>query len=283
MSNVFDQLSGIHDNPEMGGIFKKLKKAAKKVARKVRKVTSKIGRKVLPSSIRKLGRKIDKSGLGKIAAGVALAFVGGPAIMAGVGKAGGLASKGLSVAKGAIGSVKVGSAAKILGSAGKLTSTAVKAYGGITAAQSAIAQAQGQLPAQASLPQNDVAYQQAMAEAETARALSAAMGSNSFFRDAVAQLRSQGYSDAAILEHWVESRTYYENAVAQATKAVYPQAKLQYEAAGAPPALAADLATAESFQIANQEVQKVQKEVTNKGMSSALLPVGLIAALTLIK
>lgn len=250
-NNVFDQLSGIHDGPDGLGFLKKLKKGIKSAIKSVRKVTSKIAQKTLPSSVRKIGRKIDKSGLGKVAAGVALAFVGGPAIMAGLKGAGGIAASAAGKA-GAL--IKGGVAAAKTASGVVATVSQIKGGGGDA----------------------DAAQAEALRQAQISADLARAAGSNSAFQQAVAELRSQGYTDEAILNHWIESRTYYEQAVEAATRAVYPQAVQQYQAAGYPNDMAIAYGAQDALNIAETEVKQVQNKASGGGL---LIPAGIILAL----
>lgn len=254
MPNVFDQLNGLEDGYEenLGGLFSKIKKRLKKTVKKVRNITSKVGKKVLPSSIRKLGRKLDKSGITKLAAGAALFMVGGPAIAAGLkgSKIAAIAGKAVGAAKAGIGTIKVGSAAGAIKTGAKLYATSQ----GIKMQQ---AQANAQIQAQ------EQAAAQAQYDAKVSLELSKAMGASPEFEAAVAQLRAQGYSDDAILQHWVESKSYYQAAVPQVAKTIYPQVLNVAQQSGFTGQDAADLAYSESFKIADQEVKKTQSNASN--------------------
>lgn len=98
----------------------------KKIARSVKKVTSKVASKVLPSSVREVGRKIDRTGINKVAMAVAGAVVAGPALLAGAGKVAGAAKVAGSAIATAAGAAAP-TAAKLASSAGTIATTAGKA------------------------------------------------------------------------------------------------------------------------------------------------------------
>lgn len=251
-NNVFDQLSGIHDGPDGLGFLKKLKKGIKSAVKSIKKVRSKIAHKILPNSVIKLGKKVDKAGLTKIAAGVALAFVGGPAIMAGLKGAGGIA-------------------ASAAGKAGALIKGGVAAAKTASGVVATVSQIKGGAGGDA-----DAAQAEALRQAQISAEVAKAAGANQAFQQAVAQLRSQGYSDEEILNHWIESRTYYEQAVEAATRAVYPQAVQQYQAAGYPNDMAIAYGAQDALNIAETEVKQVQNQASGGGL---LIPAGIILAL----
>ena len=266
--NLFDQLSGIDGPQSMSGPFSFIEKGIKKAVKSVRKVTSKIAKKVLPSKIREIGRKLDKSGFNKIVGGIALAMVGVPAL----GGAGGIAAKGASIASKGLSIAKsgIGVAAKVGAAVAKSSIVKTVATTAVTTAANAAIQAK-QMEAQAAV---EASQQAAVKAAQTAQQLNSAMAQNTAFRDAVSQLRSEGYSDDEILQHWLESRTYYDAAVAQATQTVYPQVLQQVEAMGVPHSEAQDIATMESYNIAQKGVNQVKNELSGK---SLLLPLGILA------
>lgn len=254
--NVFDELNGYYDggDAELHGLFKKLKKAVKSGVKSVRKVTSKIAKKTLPSEIRRIGRDIDKSGITKIAAGAALMMVGIPAIggLGGIGaKAAGIAAKGLTTVKSAVGGLKLASV--------------VKGASGAMSVASAAQKYKAQKVAQQAAAETQAATKQAIDFSE-------AVGASPEFAQALHRLRAEGYSDEQILQHWKESKSYYLAAVTQTADVVRPQIFSQAVSAGMPINYATQFADEEALNIAKTEVSKVQ--------SAANLPlmVGLAAA-----
>lgn len=262
--NLFDELNGM-ENGQLDGFFSD---AAKKVRKKTRKVRKAV-KKITPKPLRKIhdkieaeGRRMDRSGLTKklaiAAAGVGLAFVGGPAIMAGMKSAGGIVAKGAGLAKAGI-----ASAAK--GAAWTTTAGTVAKEGLKYKAQKDQAKA---------MEQQEQAYaaQQAEAEEEAAEGLAAAMGETPEFREVVQRLRSEGYSDQEILQHWVESKTYYQNAVAAATDVVQPQIKQDYVHQGYNLEDAEDHSLVEAHEIATRGVDEAKKEIKKGDMSKLIIP-----------
>lgn len=235
MRNLFDQLDGHHE-AQMHGLFSKLKKAVKKVGRKIDKARKKIG------------RKLDKSGFNKLAAGVALAVVGGPAIV-------GAVSKGGAAIKAA------GIGAKGL----KLATTASKALAVANTVKGATKSSA------------KVGRDQTMHNVYVAQQLGEAMGQSPKFKEAVERYRMEGYSDEQILQHWIESKSFYQNAVPAVQKAIMPQMVQQIQAQnpGIPPKLARDVALVESAETADKAVKDLQSGQIIK----TLLPIGLIASL----
>ena len=239
MQNLFDQLDGHHE-AQMHGLFSKLKKAVKKVGRKIDKARKKIG------------RKLDKSGFNKLAAGVGLAIVGGPAIVGAISKGGAAAKAAALGAKGI----------KIAGTASK-TIAAVNAVKGATKSGA------------------KVGRDQTMHNVYIAQQLGEAMGQSPKFKEAVERYRMQGYTDEQILQHWIESKSFYQNAVPAVQKAIMPQMvqQIQTQNPGIPPKLANDVALIESTETAENAVKGLQNEQTLK----TLLPIGLIASLLLLR
>lgn len=247
--NLFDELNGIEEEgTELNGFFKKLKKKVKSAVKSVRNVTSKVGRKVLPSAVRKVGRQLDKAGITKIAAGAALMFVGGPAIAAGLKgtKLASLGAKGLSLAKSAASAVKLKSVA-----------------GGVKTAAGLIGSANAYKSKQQQAAQAQQAEQVAQQKVNYAGQLAVAAGESPEFAQAVAQFRAQGYSDEQILQHWIESKSYYLAAVPEVAQTVYPQVKQTVLQNGFTGDTANELALQESYRIADEEVKKVQSNATN--------------------
>ena len=263
MNNLFDELNGIHlddDDPQMDGLFSSIKKRLKKTVRSVKKITSKVSRKVLPSSIRRIGRKIDKAGIGKIAAGAALLMVGVPAVAAGLKgtKLASIASSGFKAVKG-IKTVKLASGASSLISAGAAARSALTqgAQMGPQTTQQILAERQGN----------------SFAAIEVAKAI----GQSPKFAEAVKQFRAQGYSDTAILEHWIQSKSFYLAAVPKVAQTIYPEVRQQVEQAGYSGRTARELAYAESYRVADQETKKVQASA-----GTNMTPILLTGALALL-
>lgn len=261
MSNLFDELNGLNVDQNLDGLLSKVARKVRKATRKVRKAARKITPKPLRKVMNKLeaeGRRMDRKGLTKklaiVAAGVGLAFVGGPAIIAGLKGAGGIAAKGVGLAAKGIGAAK--------GVIGATTvSNVVK-----TGMQYKAAKDQMKM-------EDAMATQQAQEELAATRGLTQAIGQTPEFRQVVDELRSQGYSDTEILQHWVESKTYYQSAVAQATQTVYPQIKQSYVDYGMSEDDADTYATVEAHKIATQAVDEVKSKVTGGNL---LLPAALL-------
>lgn len=91
--NRFDE--GLAGCDLSGNIFKSIGKSVKKAVKSVRKVTSKIAHKVLPKKVREIGKKLDKLGITKLAAGAALMIVNPLAGSKLIGLAGKVAGKSL--------------------------------------------------------------------------------------------------------------------------------------------------------------------------------------------
>lgn len=262
MNNLFDQLAGFDDEPDgMGGWLSKINKKIKKVVKPVREAAKKITPKPLRKIITKVeaeGRRMEDSGLTKklaiAAAGAATIWFGGPAIMAGLKTVG----AGLGTAAGATKTALIG-AGKIVAGAGGTINT-VKSM-----TQSAPQQSQ----------QEAALYNESLANLKVAQGLATAMGQSPEFKQAVGQLRAQGYSDQEILAHWVESKSFYLNAVESAQATVFPQVYDNYVSQGMSPSQAHDYATVESYEIAKVGVDEVKKQASG----SIVLPVAALATL----
>jgi hypothetical protein len=180
IDNFFDA-SAVQGGGDIGFLKKALKKvekgvrtAVKSTAGRMRKISSPIAKKTLPSKVREVGRDLDKKGITKIAAGIALSFVNPGA--------GGMLVK-----------AAIGQAAKAAVASGAKDYATVKAQ-------------------EAGLRQS----------AQIAAELGAAQKELPYFQDVVAQLRGEGYTDAEILAHWVESKSYYQQASEMAAQSVQP-------------------------------------------------------------
>ncbi len=233
--NVFDQLNGYDESDELNGLFSKLEKKIKKGFRSVNKIRSKVASKILPSKVREIGRKIDKAGVNKLAAGIALTMIGIPALGAIGGQVGAVAAKGFGLAKGAIGGIKVGG----------LVKTATTVYS--TTNKLKLDKAK-----------QNIIIAQTKANANKSLELSRAIGDSPQFAQAVQSLRAQGYDDEAILNHWRESKSYYAAAVPEVARTVYPQIYGAAVESGLPENLARDYAKVESLDVAKKEVKKAQ-------------------------
>lgn len=269
MHNLFDELNGLYsddENNELNGLFKKLKKAVKSGVKSVIKVKSKIAKKTLPSEIRRVGRKLDKAGVTKIAAAAALMVVGGPAIMAGLKGGIGIAAKSVGFVKSAVGATKLASIASTVKTGAGIVSTAT----GLMSQKQA---------ANAKIQMENNAAEEAIRNAQVGSNLAAAIGKSPEFAQAVAQFRAQGYSDEQILRHWVESKSYYLAAVPVVAKTVYPQVQAQVQNAGYAGQDAADIALVESDRIAQEAV----KDVQSKSSSMPLILIAGIAATIFLK
>ena len=270
--NIFDQLAGFEDEPDgMGGWLSKINKARKKVTDPIRKAVKKIAPKPLRKIITKVeaeGRRMEDSGLTKklaiAAAGAATIWFGGPAIMAGLKTVG----AGIGTAAGATKTALVGAGKLIAGAGGTINT--VKSM-----TQGAPQRQQQPAPTQA----QQALYNESLAELKAAQGLAQAMGQSPEFKQAVGQLRAQGYSDQEILAHWVESKSFYLNAVQSAQATVFPQVYDNYVSQGMPPSQAHDYATVESYEIAKVGVDEVKKQASG----SIVLPVAALAALFLFK
>lgn len=241
MNNLFDKNLGYYEGDGLGF----LKKAFKKFREPFRKV----GKKVLPSSVRKIGRKIDKTGIVKIAAGAAALYFAAPLAI------GAIKSMGAKAAMGkALTTVKTG--AKIASAAKSLKSVSAAAGGG--AAAGAVEGA-------------------VMQNANDALELSRAIGNNPEFAAAVNQLRAEGYSDDEILAHWRESRTAYEATVPEVARTVAPAIYAEARKTGMPVEYAQQFAEEEAMQIADDTVKAQQQGPTN-----LVLPLAAIAGLMFI-
>lgn len=238
MSNLFDKNLGYYEGDGLGF----LKKAFKKFREPFRKV----GKKVLPSSVRKIGRKIDKTGIVKIAAGAAALYFAAPLAM------GAIKSMGAKAAMGkALTTVKTG--AKIASAAKSIKSVSAAAGGG--AAAGAVEGA-------------------VMQNTQNALELSRAIGSNKEFAAAVDQLRAEGYSDDEILQHWRESRTAYEATVPEVARTVAPAVYAEARAAGMPVEYAQQFAEEEATKIAEETVK--EQQAPSSGLILPLAAAGLM-------
>lgn len=256
--NKFDQLAGLKTEHEaLDGFLSKMVGKVRKVTRKVRKATAKITPKPMRKLVAKVeaeGARADRNGITKkvaiIAAGVGLAFVGGPALMAGMKAAGGLAAKGAALAKtGIIAAAKSG-----------VISTVVKKG----------------LEAKSAKQGAQAAKTQADAELIASQNLAAAIGQMPEFKQIVDQLRSEGYSEQEILAHWVESKAYYQNAIAAASETIRPQIKQNLVANGVPEQYAEDESWVQAHKISTNSVEQVQQEITGKSGTNLLIPAALL-------
>lgn len=238
MSNLFDENLGYYEGDGLGFL--------KKLVKKVAKPFKTVGRKVLPSSVRKIGRKIDKSGIGKIAAGAAALYFAAPLAM------GAIKSMGAKAAMGkALTTVKTGT--KLISAANTLKNVSAAAGGG--AAAGAVEGA-------------------VMQNAQNALELSQAIANNREFAAAVAQLRAEGYSDDEILQHWRESRTAYEAAVPGVARTVAPAVYAEARAAGMPVEYAQQFAEEEATKIAEETVK--EQQAPSSGLILPLAAAGLM-------
>jgi hypothetical protein len=187
--NHFDKNLGYYEDQNLGGFS--LKKAFKKWREPFRKVA----KKVLPSSVRKIGRQLDKSGITKIAAAAAGLYLAAPLVSGGLKSA---AAKKITSA-GAKKLIK-SAGTSILKNATKKTETATTA-----------------------------AVEQSAANALE---LSNAIAKSAEFKNVVSELRAAGYSDDEILQHWRESKTAYEAAAAQTAETIAPAIYAQAREAG---------------------------------------------------
>jgi len=266
--NLFDEY--LHDDEQLNGFLSKIAKGIRNVGRKVRKVVKKVTPKPLRKVIEKVeaeGRRLDKKGITKklaiAAIGVAGLVVGGPAIAAGLKTAAGAA--GSIIAKGGALAVKGISAA----------ATAAKAVGVANLVKTGVSIAQAKQTAQ---QEAYTAADQAYQETKATEQLAQVIGANPKFAEVVQQLRAQGYSDDAILQHWVESKTYYEQAFSAVAETVYPQLYNYGVQAGLPPQAAEYYAASETEQIADEAINKVRSEFTG---APILIGAGLLALLLL--
>jgi hypothetical protein len=280
--NVFDELNGLYagdESDELNGLFKKLKKGLSKVAKKAREHRRKIDKKLkkftpkplrkVKDKLRSVGRKLDKKGITKVAGAIAIGWIAGPAVFAGLKGAGGMiASK---VGAGAVKLGVKGGVKGIIGAVGKkgVASTLVK-----TGIKYKMSRDQEKAQIKAMQAQEHQAEQLAQHQAQVSENLAAAAGQSPEFAQAINELRAQGYSDEAILQHWVESKSFYMAAVENVAKTIYPQTRSAIIQEGFSPSDATSIAHVESMRIAEEEVKKVQQSFDAK----ALLPIAAIAA-----
>lgn len=296
--NLFDDVMGTGDD-QLDGWLSDLNKKRKELSRKVRKAV----KKVVPKPVAKLmdkveaeGRRMDESGLTKklaiVAAGVGLAMVGGPMVAAafkGAAGAGATAAAGAAstavatttataattaaattattsvglLAKGAaLVKAGVGAAAKVAAS-GALA-TGAKVYADYQGAKKEAKVIEAQLAAETE------------AEAQATGQIAQVIGSNPQFKEVVDRLRAEGYSEQAILQHWVESKNYYQAATTQMMQATYPQLYTYATNQGLPPEYAEDYALMESSAIADQAVQQIRSEFAAGDLVKLALPLAAL-------
>jgi hypothetical protein len=240
------------------GFLKKIKKAVKSVGRSVEKavkasiepirdIKSKVAQKTLPSSVRDLGRELDEKGIVKLAAATALTIV-----------TGGAGVPLLAVAAGTIGAKALSDSAK-----------------------------RDQLDYQLDKAEKRAADAIAHDEAANVAAIGQAVRDLPEFQAVVDNLRAQGYTDAEIAQHWMQSRSYYMSAVETARAVVEPVVALEAVAAGVPDADLNSVVYDVSTRVAQQGVAQARAEVdatVNGGGAGwlAAIPVGLLALVALI-
>lgn len=248
--NGYDLDSGLN-----GNIFKKIGKAVKtglSSLNKYRKKADNIGRsltrKVKPKALkkiedktRKVGRDLDKKGITKIAAAaVATYFTAGA-------------------------------------TSGWLASAAGK-----TLARSAIS------ATLKSAGRDNQKYQIAKAEAaaesdyqkEIAAYLGQAIAATPQFQAVVDKMRAEGKTDEQILQHWVDSDYFNQQAGGAAVAATYPIVMDQMVSSGIPPQYAQPYALEYATEAAEQGVQEVKNEVSGGAdLAKLLLPIGLMIIL----
>lgn len=254
--NRFDQQLGYYDN-NLGGIGSSLKKALKKAGKAVKSGVSNINRtrlkiddklkpvmtKITPKPIRGVNEKIRKLGREADKKGITKIAAAAAISFFNPVVGGKLASLAVSAAKAA--AVK------------SLQNEAVKDYG---------------------------EYQTTKLidsiNTDTARVLRDAVMSVPEFQQVWDALRQEGYSDADIAQHWVESRAYYEGSTQAVADTIYPAVLQQTQQMGVPQEWQQPIAEQVALNIGAEQTEKVQAEVTGKSniplliLGAALLALG---------
>lgn len=229
----------------LGGGFiknalKKIGRAVEKskdaVAAAVRDVKSEIADKTLPNKVQEIGRDLDKKGVVKLAASVALTIV-----TAGVG------APAIAVAAAAI-------ASKALSDSGARDNQRYQ-----------LEKAEERMLA-------TIEEEEARATKEVAEAIAALPE----FQKVVDFLREQGYSDIEIAAHWAESRTYYEAAAQSAAAVVGPLVETEVAAAGITGEEAQYVTQQLTTQIAQEGVQLAKSEIKAAAGEKADLSIPLL-------
>lgn len=251
--NKFDAGLGYYDG--MGGIGSSLKKALKKVGKGIKTGLSSINEKRLDvrHAAKKITDKIKPDALKKIENKVR--EVGREADRKGITKLAAAAALSVVSMGGATPALAAAMAAAKGYAVKKLGESGAKDYATVKATE-----------------------QQLRNEAQAAATLGEAVRSLPEFQSIIDGLRAEGYSDADIAAHWVESRAYYETALVAATDAVYPAVLQETVDAGVPAQWQQPIAEQASLDIANNAVKQVQSETTGK----SLLPLLAIGAALLL-
>lgn len=121
-------------------------------------------------------------------------------------------------------------------------------------------------------------------EAEAAATLAQAVRDLPEFQLVLDELRAEGYTDAEIAAHWVESRAYYESALTAAADAVYPATLLETQQMGVPVEWQQPIAEQAALEIADTAVKQVKSEVQAAAQTplQKLLPIALLVGLAVL-
>lgn len=254
-NNIFDQNLGQYQDPNMGGFLSDIAGKVRDAGRKVRDAVKKVAPKPLVKvmeGVESAGRKLEQSGITKVAAGLAVAWVAAPLAIGAVSSA--ASAVGGSAAFGAI---KTGAVAlaksKVVGT---LATTAVNAA-------TAPKVSDPEIDATATANANEM-YE----------AVNAAIAATPAFAATVAQARADGYSDEEIYNHWVTSRALYETAVPQITQTIQPEVYQTAIDQGFGPEFAEDYSYVEADRIAKEAMTNAQ----NKNSGVMILPALAMAA-----
>lgn len=250
-NNIFDQNLGQYVDPNMGGFLSDIAGKVRNAGRKVRDAVKKVAPKPLVKvmeGVEKAGRKLEQSGVTKVAAGLALAWVAAPLAVGAVSSA--ASAVGGSAAFGAI---KTGAVAlaksKVVGS---LANTAVSSITG------------------AKVQDPNIEAQATSDAAGMYEAVNAAIAQTPAFAETVAQARADGYSDEEIYNHWVTSRALYETAVPQITQTIQPEVYQAAISQGFGPEFAEDYSYVEADRIAQEAMANAQNQNSNAMILPAL-------------